>query len=191
VVWAYREANLEALSTSQLIRGATFIVCAALAVVLFAAACGGDGDGGSTPTRTAQFLPDPLSIEDALAELDEIIDLVRNPDPSVVEATNIGQFELDTRINEAVDGTPGVPGLNEVREELVAEDRILTGEYLHNNLVETLAVPFSQSDTASIAADAMEELDPRHVFADAGSNFEVSSIFREAVIRIIELWYLI
>ena len=191
MAWAYHEASLEALSTSQRIRRATFIVGAALAIVLLAAACGSDDDGGGTPTRTAQFLPDPLSIEDALAELDEIIDLVRNPESSVVEATNVGQFELDTRINEAVDGTPGVPGLNEVREELVAEDRILTGEYLHNNLVETLAAPFSQSDTDTIAADAMQELDPRGVFADAGSSFEVSSIFREAVIRIIELWYLI
>lgn len=136
-------------------------------------------------------MPDPLSIEDALAELDEIIDIVRNPDPSVAQATNVGQFELDRRIADVVEGTPQVPGLNEVREELAAENRILTGEYLHNNLVETLAAPFSQSDKATISAEAMEELDPRGAFVDVGSSFEVSSIFREAVIRIIELWYLI
>lgn len=182
------------MSIQKRIYRAALIVCAALATLLIAAACGsGDEDsgGGDTPTTTPQFLPEPLSIEDALTELDGIIDLIRNPDPSVVEATNVGQFELGRRTDEAIDGTPEVPGLSEVREELVSEERILAGEYLHNNLVETLAAPFSQSDTATIPADAMAELDPRGAFAEVGSSFEVSSIFRDAIIRVIELWYLI
>ncbi len=107
----------------------------------------------------------------------------------MVEATNVGQFELNRRITEAVEGTPEVPGLNEVRNQLVDEDRILTGEYLHNNLVETLAAPFSQSDTTSISAGEMQEIDPRGIFAEPGSSFEVSSIFRDAVVRVIALWY--
>ena len=182
------------MSSSKRVYRAALIVCAALAILLIAAACGSDDEddvGGDTPTATPQFLPDALSIDDALAELDAIIDLVRNPAPSVVEETNVGQFELDRSIGEIIDGTPEVPGLTEVREELVSEERILAGEYLHNNLVETLAAPFNVADTETISSDTMQELDPRGAFADAGSSFEVSSIFRDAIIRIIELWYLI
>lgn len=159
----------------------------------FAAACGGDGDDSpdtdGTPTQTPSFFLEPLSDKDALAELDDIIDLVQNPDPEVVEATNVGQFELNRRITEAVEGTAEVPGLNEVRNQLVDEERILTGEYLHNNLVKTLAAPFSQSDTASISAGELKEIDPRGIFAEPGDSFKVSSIFRDAVMRVIALWY--
>ena len=168
-------------------------VFVALLLAAFAAACGGDGDGSpnadDTLTQTPSFFLEPFSTEEALAELDDIINLVQNPDPAVVEATNVGQFELNTRITEALEGTFEVPGLNEVRQQLVDEDRILTGEYLHNNLVETLAPPFSQSDTDSISASDMQDLDPRGIFAEPGSSFEVSSIFRDAVVRVIELWY--
>ncbi|MFQ5472323.1 MAG: hypothetical protein ACE5FA_05485 [Dehalococcoidia bacterium] len=164
-----------------------------LVLATIAAACGGDGDDSpdadGTPTQTPSFLPESFTIEEALAELDDIIDLVQNPDPSVVEATNVGQFELNRRITEVVEGTPEVPGLNEVRSQLAAEDRILTGEYLHNNLVETLAAPFSRSDTDSISPGEIQEIDPRGIFAELGSSFEVSSIFRDAVVRVIELWY--
>ena len=164
-----------------------------LVLATIAAAGCGDGDDSpaddGTPTQTPSFFAEPFTTEEALAELDEIIDLVQNPDPDVVESTNVGQFELNRRITEAVEGTPEVPGLNEVRSQLAAEDRILTGEYLHNNLVETLAAPFSRSDTDSISADEMQEIDPRGIFAEPGSSFEVSSIFHDAVERVIELWY--
>jgi len=168
-----------------------FAIGSSLVLAAFVAACGGDDspDTDGTPTKTPSFLPEAFSTEEALAELDAIIDLVQNPDLDVVEATNVGQFELNRRITEAVEGTSEVPGLNEVRNQLVDEDRILTGEYLHNNLVETLAAPFSQSDTDSISAGEMQDIDPRGIFTEPGSSFEASSVFRDAVVRVIELWY--
>jgi hypothetical protein len=172
---------------------AILTVFTSLVLAAFATACGGDGDDSpdtdGTPTETPSFFLEPISTEEALAELDDIIDLVQNPDPDVIEATNVGQFELNRRITEAVEGTSEVPGLSEVRSHLVDEDRILTGEYLHNNLVETLAAPFSQLDTDSISSGEMQDIDPRGIFAEPGSSFEVSSIFHDAVVRVIELWY--
>lgn len=159
-------------------------------VAALAFACG-DDDSGGTATSTPYIAPPPLTIEEAIAELDAIIDLTENPDPDLVDAAGIGEFELQTRVNESVDGTPQVPGLNEVRELLADEDRILAREFLHNNLVETLAIPFTESDTATISADEMQEMDPLEAFAPRGEDLDVSAVFQEAVVRGIALWYVI
>jgi hypothetical protein len=171
-----------------LLRRCLLAVVALVAALAFA--CGDDDDGGMA-TSTPYIAPAPLTIEEAIAELDAIVELIENPDPDLVDAAGIGEFELQTRIDETVEGTPQVPGLNEVRELLADEDRILAREYLHNNLVETLAIPFTESDTATISADEMQEMDPLEAFAIRGEDLDVSAIFQEAVLRGIALWYVI
>jgi hypothetical protein len=166
------------------------IAAGVLITALTAAIACGDDDGGEA-TKTPFIAPPPLTIEEAIAELDAIIDLIENPDPDLVDAAGIGEFELQTRIDETVDGTPQVPGLNEVSELLADEDRILAREYLHNNLVETLAIPFTESDTATISADEMQEMDPLEAFAPRGEDLDVSAVFQEAIVRGIALWYVI
>lgn len=160
------------------------VALASLAAVF---ACGGDddGDGNGEATPTRLFHANPLSDEEVLAELDEIIELIRNAESNGL----VGEFELQTRIRDSIDGTRLVPGLNEVSEQLLAENRILTGEYLHNTLVRVIAPPFSDADATTIDADEMEEIDPFGSFARRGEDFEVSSIFEEPVRRIIQLWY--
>lgn len=158
-------------------------------VATLALACG-DDDGGDT-TATPYIAPPPLTIEEAVAEVDAIATLVENPDAGVVDASGIGQFELETRITDVVEGTSQVPGLDQVRQLLEDEDRILAREYVHNNVVETLALPFTEADTEKISADEMSDIDPLASFAARGEDFEVSAIFRDAVVRAIELWYLI
>lgn len=162
----------------------------ATVVALSAATSCGDDDGGDA-TTTPFIAPQPLTIEEAIAELDAIIDLVENPNAELVDGAGIGQFELQTRIDETIDGTAQVPGLAEIRQLLADEDRILAREYLHNNLVETLAIPFTDADTATISADEMEDIDPLEAFAPRGEDLEVSAIFRDAVVSGIELWYVI
>jgi hypothetical protein len=163
---------------------ATVLTALACALLL---ACGGDDDGTASETP---FIPPPsLSPEDAVVELDAIIALVESPDGDAVEDAGIGDFELQTRITQAVEGTASVPGLDEVRDLIQDADHVLAREYLHNNLVETLAPPFTGSDTETITADDMEEIDPLEAFAVRGEDFMVSGIFKEAAERIIALWY--
>lgn len=159
-------------------------------VVTLLSACGGDdsADGEAPDGSPTPFIaPEHISTEEALAELDEIIVLVREPE----EDGGVGESELQRRAEDALDGTTVTPGLNEVRDLLVEEERILAREFLHNTLVETLAPPFGESDRSAISADDMRELDPLGIFAPQGEDFEVSEVYREAARRIIALWYLI
>lgn len=168
-----------------------YLPALALVVALaLAVACGGD-DGSDDPEATpTPFIRDePISTEDAIAELDSIIEIIRNPDSDAVDDTSVSQSELQTRIDETISGTAQVLGLEQVRGHLEAEERILAGEFLHNNLVERLAPPFGESDSTEISAEEMGELDPLGVFVPRGQPLEVSSIFEDAVRRIITLWY--
>ena len=81
--------------------------------------------------------------------------------------------------------------IQETRFDLRRDNHRLTigAQYAKYKAASTLAAPFSQSDTDSISADELQEIDPRGVFAEPGSSFEVSSIFRDAVVRVIALWY--
>lgn len=158
-----------------------------MTAVLLSFACG-DDDGGES-TRTPFIAPVTLSPTDAVAELDTIISLIQNPDQELVDSAGIGEFELQTRIDRAIAGTPQVPGLTEVRQLLEDDTRILAREYLHNNLVETVALPFTDTDGVTISADSMRTLDPLEAFAPDGEDLEVSGIFRDVAIRVIQLWY--
>lgn len=162
---------------------------AVVAVLGLTFGCGGDDDGDATATAFIQ--PSPHTTEEALAELDQIIDLVQNPDGDLVDTAGIGEFELQTRITHVMDGTAQVTGLTGVRQTLSGGDGVLTREYLHNTITEILEVPFTNADTTTISASAMEGFDPLQSFAPRGENYEVSGIFRDAVIRAIQLWYLI
>lgn len=169
-----------------------FAILVSLCVVALLAACGDDDGGGNgEASRTPFIAPPTLSPEDAIVELDAIIEQVNNPDQEIVDESGVGEFELMTRATEVTEGTAQVPGLNEVRSLLEEPDLILAREFLHNNVVEIMAVPFADADTATISADAMQTVDPQEAFAPRGEDFEVSAIFRDAVLRSIELWYLI
>lgn len=171
----------------------TLAVILSLCIAALALACGGDDDGGSNgeATRTPFIQPPTLSPDAAIGELEAIVEMIENPDQVTVDESGIGQFELQTRITQTIEGTPQVPGLDEVRSLLEEPDRILAREYLHNNLVEVLALPFTDADTVTISADELSEIDPLHAFVERGDSFTVSAIFRDAVLRAIELWYLI
>ena len=164
------------------------IIVGLLLATSLALACG-DDDGGGDGSPTPFIAPATLAADDAIAELDEIMAQVNDPDQELVDAAGIGEFELETRIEDAIEGTAQVPGLNEARQLLEDGDRILAREYVHNNLVETLAIPFTKSDTESISADALETLDPLRAFAERGEDLPVSAIFRDVAVRLIQLWY--
>ena len=171
-------------------RRLTLATLISLSFVFLAVACGGDDDGGGDgeASRTPFLAPATLSPDDAIAELDAIISLVNNPDQALVDASGIGEFELMTRAAAVLEGAQ-VPGLNEVRDLLEEPNRILAAEYLHNNVIEVLALPFTDADTEVISADAMGAIDPLEAFAVRGEDFEVSAVFRDAVVRSIQLWY--
>jgi len=181
------------------------LLCVAALALL--AACGGDdnGNGGSTggsesarPTASGSpvIAPEQLNIEDALDELTAIEEMIRNPDKGQVENLGIAPSDVDLRIRDTFEGVTNKPGLKEVRRFLESgpenedDNRILAGETLYNITFATITPTFGASDADTIPPDEIAQLDPLHGWAvDPGDGLPVTAIWKNAVARIIFLWY--
>jgi hypothetical protein len=164
------------------------VVLLTLALV---AACGGDDDGGGEPaTQTPFFAPSPYTTEVALQKLDEAELLIKLPDPELVNRFGIGQADLQQRITLALKGTSDTTGLDDARAALEQENRILAAEYIHNVVFDYLTPAFGGDDSDSISEEQLDEIDPWGTFVDDHSQgMFTTAIFKDAVIKLIELWY--
>ncbi len=178
-------------------------------LILLLAACGGDNGGPprqtTTPSRaagpttdgTAFIAPSPYALDEALAELDAIEEMIRNPDQDLITQLNIDPAAVQQRTSNTFEGVTNVPGLNEVRRLLTEAtpetehgSRILAGETLRNITDATIIPPFSDADADAIPPAEIAELDPLHIWAvDPEDGLPTTALWKEAVARIIALWY--
>jgi hypothetical protein len=132
-----------------------------------------------------------LPTEDILAELTVLEGMVSNPDQALVEAHGIDPTDLEVRIDLALRGVSDSSGFDDVRRALEEENsRILAAEYLYDVVFTYLVPPFNDADRVTIDTDTLKEIDPGRVFVqDPNQGMEVSSLYREAVVRAMLLWY--
>jgi len=163
---------------------------AALAAVLLAA-CGGDGGSNGGPSSPTPYIPPPSHAPDeALAKLDEIIALVQAPPGPLVALAQAREGDVQLRSDRILRGENETSGLDDVRLALEANDRIGAGEYLHNVVTQYATAPLTDKDTNSIDPETLDEIDLSRSFdADHSDGMEVSSIFKQAVVKMIELWH--
>lgn len=169
---------------------------AALAMLLMvgalviAAACGGDDDDGGPATQTPFIAPSPFTTEEALQKLSDVELLIKVPDPEIVSQLGISPADLQPRIALALQGTSDTTGLDDAAAALREENRILAAEYIHNVVVDYLTPSFGGEDGDTIDEEQLNEIDPGRVFVeDHSQGMFTSAVFKEAVIRLIELWY--
>ena len=166
----------------------------AAALMLTISACGGDDVANpptASPVRTIVIGPEEFTFEEALAELDNIEEMIRNPDADLVSQFEIDTASVDKRITDTFEGVQDAPGLNEVRRLLTVDrNRILAGETLYNITFAAITPAFGSGDTGSVPPEEIAELDPLHVWAvDPEDGLPTTTIWADAVARIIFLWY--
>lgn len=163
---------------------------AVLLTLALIAACGGDDDGGEPATQTPFIAPSPYTTEEALQKLSEAELLIKVPDPEIMSRLGISPTDLQPRVNLALQGTSDTTGLDDAAAALRKENRILAAEYIHNVVVDYLTPSFGGEDGDSIDEEQLNEIDPGQVFVeDHSQGMFTTAVFKEAVIRLIELWY--
>lgn len=165
-----------------------------IALILAITACGGDDNASpptASPVRTNVIGPEEFTIEEALAELGNIEEMIRNPDADLVLRFDIDAASVDQRITDTFEGVQNAPGLNEVRRLLTVDgNRILAGETLYKITFATITPTFGDGDAGSVPPEEIAELDPLHVWAaDPEDGLPTTAIWADAVVRIIFLWY--
>ncbi len=186
-----------------------FAIGIALGTLL--AACGSDDNGGSeangrqttrptaasTPVRSPVIGVEPLTLPEALAELDNIESMIRNPNQDLISQLGIVPAAVEQRTKDTFEGVTNTGGLNEVRRLLTDatpdtehSNRILAGETLRNITDATIIPAFGSSDASAISPEEIAELDPLFIWTiDPEDGLPVTAIWRDAVARIIFLWY--
>ena len=169
------------------------IAVAAVALAI-GVACGGGSDNGTNEsepaTQTPFIAPSPYTTEVALQKLDEVEQLIKLPDLELARKYNISTPELEQRIILIVRGTSDTTGLDDARTALQDENRILAAEYIHNVVVDYVTPSFGSEDSDSIGEEQLNEIDPGHTFVeDHSQGLLTTAVFKEAVIKLIELWY--
>lgn len=165
------------------------VLLALLAFALFAACGDDDGDGGPG-TQTPFIAPSPYTTEVALQKLDEAELLIKVPDPELVRKYSISNAALEQRIALILQGTSDTTGLDDARIALQQENRILAAEYIHNAVIDYLTPAFGGEDSDLITPQQLNEIDPGRIFVeDHTQGMFTSGVFKEAVIKLIELWY--
>jgi hypothetical protein len=162
-----------------------------LVVALMLVACGDDdSESESNGSSSTPFIaPEALTDAQAIALLDEIEGLVREPNRAVVAVAQVGEAEVQTRTGSILVGDNDVSGLDDVRAALEAGDRVGAGEYLYNVVLEDSA-PLSDSDSSEIDPETLDDLDPKPAFdEDHDDGMTVSAIYKDAIIKMMELWY--
>ena len=168
---------------------ATVPLCA-LAAVLFAACGGDDGSNGGPSTATPYIPPPSHAPDEALAKLDEIIALVQTPLSPLIGLAQANEGDVQLRTDRILHGENDTSGLDDVRLALEANDRIGAGEYLHNVVTQYATAPLTDKDKNSIDPETLDEIDLSRSFdADHSDGMEVSNVFKQAVVKMIELWH--
>lgn len=154
-----------------------------------------------TPTPTSEPTPTPevLSTEAALAELDAIENMTRNPDQNLIAQLNIDPGIAENRIFEIMEGfdldydgvldETDIPGLNHVRQSLRENNRTQAKEQLVK--VFDSFHPFASTDDVQVTEEELNVIDPDHVFAPlpVGLGRTVTAVYKEAAVRVIQLFY--
>ena len=165
------------------------LVILALSLLLLAA-CGGDDGGDGSTSATPLKLGQSYTKTQALVALDAVEQKVRNPDASLVQKYGISETDLKGRVDLILNGQSDTSGLDDVRNAIQNDDRILAAEYLYNDVFDFASPTFGGQDAESIDSDKLNEIDPRHTFvADPGPGLPVTAVFKDAVEMMIELWY--
>jgi hypothetical protein len=166
----------------------------ALALLLFfllaaLVACSDDDSESEESSPTPFIAPEALTDAQAIALLDEIEDLVREPNRAVVAVAQVGEAEVQTRAGSIISGDSDASGLDDVRIALEGDDRVGAGEYLANVVLED-SLPLSDSDSSEIDPDTLDDLDPQRTFdEDHEDGMTVSAVYKDAIIKMMELWY--
>ena len=175
------------------------LVGVALAILSLGGALSGGGDdggdngdnGGDGPaTQTPFIAPSAYTTEVALQKLDEAELLIRVPDPELIRRYSISNTALEQRIALVLQGTSDTTGLDDARLALQEENRILAAEYIYNAVIDYVTPAFGGEDSDQITPQQLNEIDPGRVFVDDHSQGMFTTAgFKEAVIKLIELWY--
>jgi hypothetical protein len=155
-------------------------------------ACSGDDepdDGSDAGSPTPFIAPEAMTTAEALALLEEIEGLVEEPNAALVAVAQVTEGEVQERSLAILNGVDDVSGLDDVRISLETGDRVGAGEYLFN-VVRSDTGPLSESDTNEIREDTLDQLDVAGTFdEDHSDGMTVSGIFKDATIKMMELWY--
>jgi hypothetical protein len=168
------------------------VVLAATFVLLALSACGGndDNDGSNPDTQTPFIAPSPYTTEEALQMLDDTELLIKLPDPRKLSEFQIAEQDLQQRVALILEGTSDTTGLDDARLALESGNRILAAEYIHNVVTDYVTPAFGPNDSDMIDEKTLNEIDPGHTFVDDHSQgMFTTAVFKEAAIRLIELWY--
>jgi len=115
---------------------------------------------------------------------------VESPSRVLVALTQANEGDVQLRADRILRGENETSGLDDVRLALLADDRIGAGEYLFNVVIQYAVQPLTPDDTTSIDEATLDELDLNDTFdEDHSDGMETSSIFHDAVVLMIELWY--
>ena len=162
-----------------------------LSALAAASACGDDGDSGSnSDTSPTPFIaPEALTTSQALALLDQIESLVREPIGAQIAVAQVSEGQVQERSLRILNGVDDVSGLDDVRDSLENADRVGAGEYLFN-VVRDDTEPFSEPDTSEINEETLDEIDLIGKFdEDHSDHMIVSAVYRDAVLKMMGLWY--
>jgi hypothetical protein len=136
------------------------------------------------------IFPSPISDEEALQRLGEIEQMVRAPNPAAVARYGVGPGELQQRRDLILNGISDVSGLDDARAALEEGNRILAKEYLYNALFDFITPYFGEDDAGDVSPNELREVDPFGIFAeDPSQGLPATGVYREVVIKVIELWY--
>jgi predicted small secreted protein len=180
------------------LRCALFVASLLVATLSLAACNSGDGDdsdgssdgNGSTPTPTPFIAPEALSTEDAIAVLDEIDALVREPSRALIAVAQVSVEDVQARSLRILSGENDASGLDDVRIALENEDRVGAGEYLFNVVRHYAQEPLSEPDTNEFNEETLDEIDVNASFdQDHENGMIVSGVYKPAILKMMELWY--
>jgi hypothetical protein len=165
-------------------------VLIALLAALGQACNGDDASNGNNSSVTPYIPPASYAPDEALAKLDAIEALVEEPNRAFVALAQVDDAVLQERIGRIMFGENENSGLDDIRIALENDDRIGAAEYLYNAVVQYAAPALSDADAGEIDQNTLDQIDVNHTFdEDHDDGMPVSSVFEEAIILMIDLWY--
>jgi hypothetical protein len=151
---------------------------------------GGSGGNGGGPSGTPYIPPASYAADEAIAKLNAIEALVKEPNRAFVALAQVDDATLQERTGKILFGENETSGLDDVRIALESDDRIGAGEYLFNAVVQYIVPPLSVPDEGEIDEQTLDEVDVNHTFdEDHSDGMPVSAVFKEAILLMIDLWY--
>jgi hypothetical protein len=167
---------------------AVLLILSLPALAVCSSSDNGSSNGNSSPTPF--IAPPALSTKDALARLAEIEAAVRTPNRALVGLAQVSDAQVQERSLRILNGESDASGLDDVRKALESGDRIGAGEYLFNVVRHYAQEPVSEADTRQIDTETLDRIDINGNFdPDHQNGMPVSGVYRDAVIKMMELWY--